>query len=164
MIQYTCDICGAPMPEDYIRPKQRTGQLVKACHVDDVCAGCMAAGRRLDVIDVLLTAWRALPRAAPAEKRPLGDSPPPREPPVTEPVITGRCSTEKAEILARLRSYRKEHGLGCLADVAKAAGRGITDDTLRGVLHGDVTLDIKGWRQIGKALDRLTAAGEDNGG
>lgn len=164
MIQYTCDICGAPMPEDYIRPKQRTGQLVKTCHVDDVCAGCMAAGRRLDVIDVLLTAWRALPRAVPVEKCPPGDSPPPREPPVTESVITGRGSTEKAEILARLQSYRKEHGLGCLADVASAAGRSITDDTLRGVLHGDVTLDIKGWRQVGKALDRLTAAGEDNGG
>lgn len=160
MIQYTCDICGAPLPEDYVRPKQRTGQLVKACRVNDVCAICMTAGRRLDVADVLLTAWRAVPRAAPVEERPLGDSPPPREP----PVITGRCSTEKAEILARLQSYRKEHGLGCLADVAKAAGRGITDDTLRGVLHGDVTLDIKGWRQIGKALDRLTAAGEDNGG
>ena len=164
MIQYTCDICGAPLPEDYVRPKQRTGQRVKACRVNDVCATCMTAGRRLDVADVLLTAWRAVPRAAPVEERPLGDSPPPREPPVTEPVITGRCSTEKAEILARLQSYRKEHGLGCLADVAKAAGRGITDDTLRGVLHGDVTLDIKGWRQIGKALDRLTAAGEDNGG
>lgn len=164
MIQYTCDVCGEPMPESYTRPKQQSGQLAKACRVNDVCASCAAAGRRLDVADVLLTAWRALPRAAPAEAHPPGAPPPLRDPPVTEPVITGRGSTEKVEILARLKSYRKEHGLGCLADVAKAAGRGITDDTLRGVLQGDVTLDIKGWRQIGAALDRLTAAGKGNGG
>ena len=164
MIHYTCDICGAPMPEDYVRPRQRTGQLVNACRVNDVCAICIAAGRRLDVVDVLLTAWRAVPRVAPVEERPPGDPPPLREHSVTEAVITGRGSTEKVEILAQLQSYRKEHGLGCLVDVAKAAGCGITDDTLRGVLHGDVTLDIKGWRQIGKALGRLTATGKDNGG
>ena len=78
--------------------------------------------------------------------------------------MTGRGSTEKAAILDRLRQYRKDHGLGCLAIVAEKAGRDITDDVLRGVLQGEVTLDIKGWRQIGKALDKLAAAGEDDGG
>lgn len=48
--------------------------------------------------------------------------------------------------------------------VAEKAGRDITDDVLRGVLQGEVTLDIKGWRQIGKALDKLAAAGEGDGG
>lgn len=75
-------------------------------------------------------------------------------------VLTGRGSTEKAEILDRLRHYRKEHGLGCLAAVAQRAGEGITDDTLRGLLSGDLALGIKDWRRIGRALDKL---GTDQG-
>ena len=50
MIQYTCDVCGKPMPENYIRPKQRSGQLTRACRVDDVCASCEAAGRQIDAL------------------------------------------------------------------------------------------------------------------
>ena len=74
--------------------------------------------------------------------------------------LSGRGSTEKAEILDRLRYYRKEHGLGCLAAVAQRAGEGITDDTLRGLLSGDLALGIKDWRRIGRALDKL---GTDQG-
>ena len=69
-------------------------------------------------------------------------------------------AAEKAEILDRLRYYRKEHGLGCLAAVAQRAGEGITDDTLRGLLSGDLALGIKDWRRIGRALDKL---GTDQG-
>ena len=75
-------------------------------------------------------------------------------------MITGRGSTEKAEILDRLRYYRKEHGLGCLIAVAQKAGKDITDDTLRGLLSGEVTLGIADWRRIGRALDKL---GTDQG-
>ena len=162
MIQYTCDICGAPMPEGYIRPRQPSGQLANACRARDVCTICTALGRQLDVSGILLAAWRAVPRPA-ADDPPAEEPPPLREHTVTRAVTTGRESAEKMAILERLRSYRKEHGLGCLADVAKLAGRGMTDDTLRGVLHGDVTLDITGWRQVGKALDHLApkeASGE----
>ena len=167
MIQYTCDVCGKPMPENYIRPKQRSGQLTRACRVDDVCASCEAAGRQIDVSGTLLAAWRAAPRPSSAECNPPDETVPQtllREHSIAEPAMTGRGSTEKAAILDRLRQYRKDHGLGCLAIVAEKAGRDITDDVLRGVLQGKVTLDIKGWRQIGKALDKLAAAGEGDGG
>ena len=73
-----------------------------------------------------------------------------------------RCSLagEKAEILDRLRHFRKEHGLGCLVAVAQRAGEGITDDTLRDLLSGDLALGIRDWRRIGRALDKL---GTDQG-
>lgn len=162
MIQYTCDVCGTPMPEGYTRPKQKTGQLADACRVYDVCDACAAAGRQIDVPGLLLAAWREAvrPGTPPAEENFPSEPPLLREHSVGGKVLTGRGSTEKAEILDRLRHYRKEHGLGCLAAVAQRAGEGITDDTLRGLLSGDLALGIKDWRRIGRALDKL---GTDQG-
>ncbi len=150
------------MPEGYTRPKQKTGQLADACRVYDVCDACAAAGRQIDVPGLLLAAWREAvrPGPPPAEESFPSEPPPLREHSVAGKVLTGRGSTEKAEILDRLRYYRKEHGLGCLAAVAQRAGEGITDDTLRGLLSGDLALGIKDWRRIGRALDKL---GTDQG-
>lgn len=150
------------MPEDYIRPKQKSGHLARACRVNDVCGRCEAAGRRVDVSGILLAAWRAAARQ-PAEEHSPGDPLSVGKRCIAETAVTDRSRTEKLDILERLKRYRKEHGLGCLADVAKKAGRGITDDTLRSALQGNITLDIREWRQISKALDRLAAPSEGNG-
>lgn len=64
----------------------------------------------------------------------------------------------KRDVIRRLQEYRKKHGLGCLAAVAKemrTRGR-INDTTLRMLLTGDTALrKMEDWRKIGNALDRL---------
>lgn len=161
MTKYVCDVCGGQMPERYIRPKRGAGRLASVCQLDDVCPACAAAGETLDIHDVLLTAWRALPRcegvspADPPEPLPLEERAEAKKAP------PGRGGTEKAVIAGRLRQYRREHGLGCLSAVAEKAG-GLTDDMLRELLQGEIKLDIGGWRQIGRALD-LLEEGQDGG-
>lgn len=61
-------------------------------------------------------------------------------------------AAEKTAILERLRSYREQHGLGCLKQVARGK---VTEDLLRSVLSGSATLTIQEWRAIGRALDRV---------
>lgn len=145
------------MPREYVRPKQISGQLANACQAHDVCPNCIAAGRQVDVPGVLLAAWRAASRPTAGSTEDDGPPAPPllREHSITIPAPNGRGKTEKAEILDRLRRYREIHGLGCLAAVAQAAGDGITDDTLRDILHGDAVLSLKDWRRIGNALDKM---------
>lgn len=66
----------------------------------------------------------------------------------------------KRDVIRRLQEYRKKHGLGCLAAVARETrtrGR-INDTVLRMLLFGDTSVRrIEDWRKIGKALDRLEA-------
>lgn len=62
---------------------------------------------------------------------------------------------EKRDILARLQRYRKEYGAGCLTEVAGKCGKGITAETLRDMLIGNVVLTISDWRKVGRALDKL---------
>ena len=71
-------------------------------------------------------------------------------------VQPGRGSKEKMEILDRLRQYRNQHGLGCLGQLAKRCGRGVTEDLLRGLLTGTQRADLQLWRRIGAGLDRLS--------
>lgn len=62
----------------------------------------------------------------------------------------------KAEILARLKTYREVHGLGCLDAVAKATrSKVITSMVLRDVILGSAVLEMKDWLKIGRALDKL---------
>ena len=64
----------------------------------------------------------------------------------------------KTEILARLKTYREVHGLGCLDAVAKATrSKVITSMVLRDVILGRAVLEIKDWLKIGRALDKLEA-------
>lgn len=59
---------------------------------------------------------------------------------------------EKKRILARLRAYRKKHGLGCLKCLAQGK---VTEELLRGVLADARLLTRREWRAIGKALDNV---------
>ena len=67
---------------------------------------------------------------------------------------------EKRLILARLQKYRSDHGLGCLADVSKTAGAGISDTMLRDLTAGRGSqMGISDWRRINAALDKLEKKG-----
>lgn len=62
---------------------------------------------------------------------------------------------EKAAILAKLKAYREQYGLGCLDELAGRCGKAISADILRGVLLGSIKLSVQDWRRIGRALDKL---------
>ena len=66
---------------------------------------------------------------------------------------------EKDRILARLTSYRKIHGLGCLRQVAELAGKPLTEEILRMTLLGEVKQPLEVWKQIDRALDALEQEG-----
>ena len=56
---------------------------------------------------------------------------------------------------ARLLSYRKAHGLGCLEAVAKAARRkDVTADVLRRVISNADALADAQWTAVARALDK----------
>lgn len=76
------------------------------------------------------------------------------EPPPVE-VAGGRNKEEKQAILARLREYRRAHGLGCWNAVASEAGGGVTPELIRDMLLGKESPPIADWRRIAKALDAL---------
>ena len=65
----------------------------------------------------------------------------------------------KNRILARLTSYRKTHGLGCLRQVAELAGKPLTEEILRMTLLGEVKQSLEVWKQIDRALDALEQEG-----
>lgn len=65
----------------------------------------------------------------------------------------------KNRILARLTSYRKIHGLGCLRQVAELAGKPLTEEILRMTLLGEVKQPLEVWKQIDRALDALEQEG-----
>ena len=65
----------------------------------------------------------------------------------------------KNRILARLTSYRKTHGLGCLRQVAELAGKPLTEEILRMTLLGEVKQPLEVWKQIDRALDALEQGG-----
>lgn len=67
---------------------------------------------------------------------------------------------EKKMILARLRAYRAEHGLGCLKRLARGV---VTEELLRGVLADARMLTRREWRAIGRALDRAEREEEMDG-
>lgn len=80
-----------------------------------------------------------------------------------QPVLTGRNAGEKQSILARLKVYRKAHGLGCLEEVAREAGGEVTSGLQRDMLIGAASPGIGQWRQVKTALDKLERAGEVSG-
>lgn len=77
------------------------------------------------------------------------------EPDPEPPQPAGRCAEEKREILARLRWYRREHGLGCFAALAEASGGALTEQVIRNLYSGDAALPIQVWRQVGAGLEKL---------
>lgn len=159
MLNYTCDVCGGPMPDKYIRPKSYPGKLATQCRVYEVCPACEEAGRGVDIREVLLAAWRAAPRAAPA-----GEAPPPEpeEMELREHSFKGDAlRREKREIVERLRAWREAHGMGCLQAVAERTRGAVTDDMLRDLLGDGLKLSIADYRRIGRALDKLEGAGDE---
>lgn len=74
-----------------------------------------------------------------------------------------REAAEKMEICDRLKAYRREHGLGCLNQLAmKCGGGGITADVLRDAVNGSAVLPLTSWRRIGKALKKVEVGHEGN--
>lgn len=144
---------------DYVLESVRAGVLVlpsdAACEVMELPL--------LGGVEVVPGDTPSQSSALPVTAPPVGPSQSPAEPvtapPEGEPGEPGEPGeaegAEKRAILRRLTDYRAAHGRGCLDGVAKATrtrGR-INDNTLRMLLTGD-------WRRIGRALDRLEAAGE----
>lgn len=69
---------------------------------------------------------------------------------------------EKRAILQRLQEFREKNGVGCLTQVTRRMGRSaLRAEVLRGVLTGDSVLEIRDWRRIGRALDRLDAQSKE---
>lgn len=65
-------------------------------------------------------------------------------------------AAEKKAILERLAAYRRERGLGCLEDLAKAVRRrDVTADLLRSVLMEGRPMEMVQWRALRRGLDRL---------
>lgn len=86
-----------------------------------------------------------------------------REHSAFQPVINGRNAEEKRKILARLKTYRSAHGLGCLTRVADEAGSPVTEDMLRNMLVGTASPKMAQWKQIDEALATLEAWEEVSG-
>ena len=61
---------------------------------------------------------------------------------------------EKQAILERLKTYREQHGLGCLPQLARLGGAGVTTEVLRDALTGAAKLPLQTWGAIGRALDK----------
>lgn len=96
----------------------------------------------------LKTAQTPAPTAEP-EPSPVVETPPEPETTQTPP---GRGGKFKAEVLQRLKAYRKANGLGSFAPLAKAANGAITEDEMRGMIMGDA-YPLAKW----KALDAVLA-------
>lgn len=96
---------------------------------------------------------RAVPDAAP---EPAAGKPPAIRAHDVGPL--GRNTTEKREIMERLKAYREKHGLGCWAYVAKAGGK-LTEDQLRDMCAGTALLPVAQWRLAARALDKVEAKG-----
>ena len=67
----------------------------------------------------------------------------------------GIGAAEKREVFERLSDYRRNHGLGSLAVVAKATNGVMTEDEIRAMLAGD-KYPLAKWKIVGSALDFVT--------
>ena len=75
---------------------------------------------------------------------------------VPAPLPEADQAAEKKAILERLAAYRRERGLGCLEDLAKAVRRrDVTADLLRSVLMEGRPMEMVQWRALRRGLDRL---------
>ena len=94
----------------------------------------------------------------------IGDKPPadgdapsaPEDAKECPPEEHGRGKAEKQSIYNRLKAFRDYNGLGCLNDVAAATGGKVDADMLRAMLQ-DQKFELKVWRQVGAALDKLSS-------
>lgn len=150
MKRYFCDVCGEVLPDDYVPHKHGAGSMSDLCGCPDVCARCALATKRVNVRELLLAAWRAAASLDQKQAQPASRDGSPE-------------AMEKREISERLISYRRTHGLGCLAKVSATIRCGdITDDVLRDVISGSAILTMAQWRRISRALDKL--ANEERAG
>lgn len=161
MIHYTCDVCGEPLPDGYERPKGRIGNHMQiSAGADDVCPRCSRVGANMDMPGILMAAWREqVAKGQTAEVVPTGEEAPQNAEPLP---WTDAVGEEKRAILQRLKDYRQKHGSGCLEKVVKVcrSRTTINDAVLRDVLIGSAVLRIEDWRKIGRALDKLEGADE----
>ena len=83
----------------------------------------------------------------------------PDEPEGPSAVPVGLAAREKRAIQARLKAYRRAHGLGCFATLAEG---GLSEDVLRDLAAGLGRYSLDVWREAGRALDwaSMPAAGE----
>lgn len=126
----------------------------------------------LDLMQILNETMELPAKAEPSAPVPDG-MPPDSDPEVPEEKVSafraqdvgpmGRNSTEKREIMERLRVYRTEMGLGCWAAVVKASGGKLDDIQLREMCAGTAVLPVAEWRLAAKALDKLAKKAAANG-
>ena len=112
---------------------------------------CRELGER---VLVLPEAYRWCVERLPGAVRVVPAAP---ERPVPAPPPEGADqAAEKKAILERLAAYRRERGLGCLEDLAKAVRRrDVTADLLRSVLMEGRPMEMVQWRALRRGLDRL---------
>lgn len=75
-----------------------------------------------------------------------------------------RTAAEKVEILSRLAAYRKDKGLGSFEPLAKAAGGGVTPETIRILYTGEAAYPINVWRRVDRGLAKLGYPRDEGGG
>lgn len=138
MKKYFCDVCGAETASGDNAPSSWVAEL---CGLEDLCPRCESNARELNVAGLVLEALRRM-----AERT--------KEPPLPEPepipIIAGRNAQEKRKILAAIAAYRKEHGLGSIATLAKLAG--VEESQLRDMIQC-LPVPIALWRKVGRALE-----------
>lgn len=162
MINYTCDVCGSQMPQDYKRTKPETcHRIVGMTKVEDVCEKCLKAGEKLDASTIVLAAWRtALEQNCEKEATKAGEEKTAKKPKTT-------ITVDKAAVRDRLENFKKVRGLSSMPDLEKAIKRkGITVPVLLSASVGAETLTPDVWAAIDRGLDKLNAPeaghGENN--
>ena len=89
---------------------------------------------------------------------------PAKYPPPLQSRSDPRTAAEKVEILSRLAAYRKDKGLGSFEPLAKAAGGGVTPETIRILCTGEAAYPINVWRRVGRGLAKLGYPRDEGGG
>lgn len=143
MKKYFCDICGEPMPADYVGASQKpAGSIESICGVSDVCPKCAYIGDAISPKQVLLGEWKRRV----AEKKNL------QQGQTGEGEIKGRNSVEKRGIYEAFLQYRQRVGLDGFGPLQSLTG--FSDTKLFGMLEGQ-KFSLADWRSLGKALQQL---------
>lgn len=143
MKKYFCDICGEPMPVDYMgAPQRQVGTLENICGAADVCPKCAYIGDSMNPRKILLEEWkrRVLEKKGGTNAQ------------SEEKEFRGRNSVEKRGIYEEFVRYRQRVGLDGFGPLQNATG--FSDTKLFGMLEGQ-KFSLADWRTLGKAIREL---------
>lgn len=142
MIKYFCDLCG----EETVCNENAAGPAAELCGLYDLCPRCHALAKGLDIAQLAMTDLRRLAANAEADA--------PEVDAIPAAGITGRGAAEKRDILAALEGYRREHGFGCIPQLAQQAG--VSEEALRDMIDRK-KVPLSAWRAVGRALGTASA-------